>query len=70
MMFYLAQWALKLAIVNNRFRQELHISSPALNKIAKHMAKDGFYYFGGSQKRKVTNYRRDGSYVVLEGIIL
>lgn len=56
--------------MNNRFRQELHIRSPALDKIAKHMAKDGFYYFGGSQKRKVTNYRRDGAYVVLEGIIL
>lgn len=56
--------------MNNRFRHELHINSPALDKIAKHMAKDGFYYFGGSQKRKVTNYRRDGAYVVLEGDIL
>lgn len=56
--------------MNNRFRQELHIASPALHKIAKHMAKDGFYYFGGSQKRKVTNYKRNGAYVVLEGEIL
>lgn len=54
----------------NKFRHELHINSPALKHIAYCMAKDGYYYFGGTQKRKVTSYRKQDQTMVLEGEIL
>lgn len=56
--------------MNNQFRHQLHVKSPALKQIAEAVSKYGHYYFDQSQKRKPTSWKRIDSYVVIEGEIL
>ena len=53
-----------------QFRHELHMKSPKFKQIAEAVAKYGYYYFDRSQKRKPTGYKKNGSYIIIEGDIL
>jgi len=56
--------------MNNRFRHQLHVKSPALKQIAEAVSKYGHYYFDRDQKRKPASWKVVDCYVVLEVDIL
>lgn len=56
--------------MKNKFRHELHIKSPALKQIAEAVDKYGYYYFDRTQKRQVTDWRKVGNKVVIEGLVI
>lgn len=53
-----------------KFRQVLHKKSPALRKIAHLNNRDGYYYHGDNQKRKIESWRQVGDEVIIEGVVI